>query len=114
MSRVLVWLRRDLRPGDHPALSAGLRDAAEVATVLCFEGRLLYGRHRSGPRTQFMIECLQDPERSLRLRERGGGLIVLDGPPEQELPRLARRLDAEAVHASADIGPFARRRDARV
>ena len=112
MRTALVWLRRDLRVHDHPALSAALQHADEVIVAFCLDRRLLCGRHRSGPRTQFMIECLQDLERSLR--GRGSGLIVLRGVPEQELPRLARRLGAEAVYASADTGPFACRRDAGV
>ncbi len=112
MNTVLVWLRRDLRVHDHPALSAALDAADEVVPVFCLERRLLCGRHRSGPRTQFMLDCLQDLEDSLRQRD--SGLVVLDGPPEQELASLAHRLGARAVHASADVGPFARRRDTRV
>ena len=112
MSTALVWLRRDLRIRDHPALAAALARADEVVPVFCLDRRLICGRHRSGARTQFMIECLRDLERSLRAR--GSGLVVLDGPPEQELPRLARRLGARAVHATADVGPFARRRDTSV
>lgn len=110
MSAALLWLRRDLRVCDHPALSAALEQADKVIPVFCLDRRLLCGRHRSGARTQFMIECLRDLERSLQKRE--SGLVILDGRPERELPRLARRLGAKAVHASADIGPFARRRDA--
>jgi len=112
MSTALVWLRRDLRLHDHPALAAALGDVDEVVPVFCLDRRLARGRHRSAPRTQFMIDCLHDLERSLRERE--SGLVVLDGPPERELPGLARRLGARAVHASADVGPFASRRDAGV
>ena len=59
-----------------------------------------------------MLECLQDLDRSLRAR--GSRLIVRDGLPECELPRLAGSLCARAVHASADVGPFARSRNERV
>jgi deoxyribodipyrimidine photo-lyase len=74
--------------------------------------RLLHGRHSSGPRTQFLLECLQDLDYSLR--ERGSRLVVRRGPPERMLVSLARELGAERVHFSADIGPFARARDERV
>jgi deoxyribodipyrimidine photo-lyase len=107
----LLWYRRDLRVADHPALHAAL-EAGRVVPVFCLDDRLLHGRHASGPRTQFLLECLRDLDRSLR--ERGSGLVVRHGRPERELVRLAREVDATAVHASADGGPFAARRDVRV
>jgi deoxyribodipyrimidine photo-lyase len=108
----LVWLRRDLRLRDHPALRAALTEADWVIPVFCFDQTLLRGRHASGPRTQFLLDCLADLDRSLR--KRGSGLVVRHGTPERELPALARELDARSVHFSADVGPFARRREARV
>jgi deoxyribodipyrimidine photo-lyase len=108
----LLWLRRDLRLQDHPALAAALGGGDAVVPVFCFDRRLLRGRHRSGPRTQFLLECLQDLDRSLK--ERGSGIVIREGHPEQELPRLAAELGAVSVHASEDVSPFARRRDERV
>jgi len=108
----LLWLRRDLRVHDHPALEAARRDADALVPVFCFDDRLLHGRHASGPRTQFLLECLADLDKSLR--KRGSGLVVRHGRPEQELPALARECGARELHFSADVGPFARSRDARV
>jgi deoxyribodipyrimidine photo-lyase len=108
----LVWLRRDLRLHDHPALGAALAEADQVIVVFCFDDALLHGRHASGPRTQFLLECLADLDRSLRAR--GSRLVVRRGPPQRELPALAEELDARSVHFSADIGPFARERELRV
>jgi deoxyribodipyrimidine photo-lyase len=100
----LVWLTRDLRAHDHPALRAALDRHERVVPVFCFDPRLLRGRHASGSRTQFMLECLGE------LDERLGGIVFRHGPPERELPVLARELRSETVHASADVGPFAARR----
>jgi deoxyribodipyrimidine photo-lyase len=108
----LVWLRRDLRLHDHPPLRAALDGHDRVVPVFCFDDGLLHGRHASGPRTQFLLDCLADVGASLR--SRGSGLVVRRGPPEQELLRLARQVDAGAIHCSADVSPFARRRDERV
>jgi len=108
----LLWLRRDLRVHDHPALEAARAGADALVPVFCFDDRLLHGRHASGPRTQFMLECLADLDRSLR--KRGSRLVVRHGRPEREIPRLARETHATAVHVSPDVGPFARARDARV
>jgi deoxyribodipyrimidine photo-lyase len=105
----LVWFTRDLRVHDHPALRAALDRAERIVPVFCFDDRLLAGRNASGPRTQFMLECLAD------LDERVGGILVTRrGPPERELPALAREAGAGELHFSADSGPFARRRIDRV
>jgi deoxyribodipyrimidine photo-lyase len=108
----LLWLRRDLRVHDHPALEAARAGAAALVPVFCFDDRLLHGRHASGPRTQFMLECLDDLDRSLRAR--GSRLIVRHGPPEKEIPRLVRETNATAVHVSSDVSVFSRSRDRRV
>jgi deoxyribodipyrimidine photo-lyase len=107
--RALVWLTRDLRVHDNPALLAALGRADAIVPVFCFDDRLLRGRHASGPRTQFMLECLEDLEERV-----GGTLVVRRGPPERELPVLAREARARELHFSADSGPFARRRIERV
>jgi len=105
----LLWLTRDLRLHDHPALRAALERSDRVVPVFCLDDRLLHGRHSSGPRTQFMLDCLHD------LREQlDGNLFMRRGTPERELAALAREVDAREVHASADYGPFARRRLASV
>ncbi len=108
----LLWLRRDLRMHDHPALEAARGAAAQLVPVFCFDERLLRGRHASGPRTQFLLECLADLDRSLRAR--GSRLVVRHGRPEEEIPNLAREVKASSMHFSGDVSGFARARDARV
>jgi len=107
----ILWLRRDLRVHDHPALEAARLRAEHLVPVFCFDDRLLHGRHASGPRTQFLLECLADLDRSLRAR--GSHLVVRRGRPEVEIPKLAAEIGAEAVHLSADVSAFARDRDRR-
>jgi deoxyribodipyrimidine photo-lyase len=108
----ILWLRRDLRLHDHPALRAALDSADTVLPVFCFDDGLLRGRHASGPRTQFLLESLAELDAGLR--DRGSRLLVRHGPPQRELPALAAQAGAEAVHLSADVGPFARRRQREV
>ncbi len=107
----ILWLRRDLRIHDHPALEAA-RVEDRMIPVFCFDDGLLRGRHASGPRTQFMLECLAGLDEALRAR--GSRLFVRHGPPERELVALARDTGADTVHVSADVSPFARRRQASV
>jgi deoxyribodipyrimidine photo-lyase len=106
----LLWYRRDLRVVDHVSLRAATEGDGMVP-VFCLDDRLLGGRHASGPRTQFLLECLSDLDDALR--DRGSGLVVRRGPPERELPALATEVGASAVHATADVGPYAQRRDER-
>jgi deoxyribodipyrimidine photo-lyase len=108
----IIWFRRDLRVHDHPALRAALAGHDTVIPFFCLDDRLLRGRHASGPRTQFMLECLADLARALRAR--GGDLVVRRGAPERELAALVDELEAAEVHATADVSPFARERDRRV
>jgi deoxyribodipyrimidine photo-lyase len=107
----LLWLRRDLRLHDHPALSAAAR-AEKMTVAFCFDDQLLGGRHRSGPRTQFMLQSLA--ELGDALKARGSQLFVVDGDPATELRELAHRVAATEVHFSSDVGPFARRRQREV
>jgi deoxyribodipyrimidine photo-lyase len=111
MSGSLLWLRRDLRLHDHPALAAAA-GSERMTPAFCFDERLLAGRHASGPRTRFMLECLA--ELGAQLRDRGSHLFVLRGDPATELRALAERIAASELHLTADVGPFARRRQREV
>ncbi len=104
----LVWFRRDLRLHDHPALCAALSSHDTVLPVFCLDDRLLRGRHASGPRAQFMLECLADLGE--QLARRGSRLVIRRGRPERVLPQLARQTGAREVYFTRDVTPFARRR----
>lgn len=108
----LVWFRRDLRLHDHPALIAALASHDEVVPVFCLDDRLLHGRHASGPRTQFLLECLRDLD--ARLVGRGSQLVIRRGRPEQVLADLVRETGADEVHFTRDVTPYARSRGAAV
>ena len=107
----ILWLRRDLRVHDLPALWAGARDD-QVVPCFCLDDHLLHGRHASGPRTQFLLECLADVDSSLR--QLGSGLVIRHGDPSDQLAGLAAEVDADTVHISADVSPLATRRDRAV
>jgi deoxyribodipyrimidine photo-lyase len=65
MTTAILWLRRDLRLHDHPALHAARAGADRLVPVFVLDDRLLHGRHASGPRTQFLLECLSDLDAAL-------------------------------------------------
>ena len=111
-STALLWYRRDLRVADHPALTLAVREYERVVPVFVLDDALLHGRFASTPRTAFMLGCLRALDEALR--ERGSGLVVRHGRPEDELVALAAGVGAEAVLWTSDVAPYARARDRRV
>ncbi len=101
---MVLWLRRDLRLDDHPALVAAVEAGDEVVPLFVLDPRL---RGPSGaPRLAFLAGCLAE------LRERTGGALVLrSGDPVREVPRLAAEVDAPVVVVTGDSGPYGRQRD---
>ena len=92
-STAIVWFRRDLRVHDHPALSAAVAGHDRVVPVFVLDDALLRGRYRSGARTRFMLGCLEHLDAALA--DRGSGLVVRHGRPEEELAALAAALPGE-------------------
>jgi deoxyribodipyrimidine photo-lyase len=111
-STAVVWFRRDLRVHDHPALVAALAAHEGLVPLFVLDDALLHGRYCGGPRAAFMLRCLHALDAALR--ERGSGLVVRHGPPEQEVVAVAREVGADAVYWTSDVAPYARRRDRRV
>ncbi|TWG96456.1 deoxyribodipyrimidine photo-lyase [Nocardioides sp. J9] len=109
MSPSILWFRRDLRLGDHPALLAAAADGP-VLPVFVLDDALL------GPagaaRRAFLVRSLRALDAALR--EHGPGLVVRHGRPEEVLPELVAEVGASAVHVSADFAPYGSARDARV
>ena len=113
LDRVLVWFRRDLRDVDHAALSEALRRARRVYCAFVFDRTILDALPtRADRRVEFIRESLCELDRALR--RRGGALIVRHAIATDEIPRLARELDVDAVFANRDYEPQAKARDAAV
>ncbi|BBZ05070.1 deoxyribodipyrimidine photo-lyase [Mycolicibacterium chitae] len=107
MTQRLLWLRRDLRLADHPALLAAAADDAEVLACHVLEPRLT--AHAGPRRLQFLYDSLRE------LRDRlDGRLLITRGRAESRIPALAKAIGAESVHVSADYTPFSLRRDEAV
>lgn len=102
----LLWFRRDLRSLDHPALSKAA-DSDEVLACFVLDPRL---EASSGQRRlQFLGDSLRQLQDDL-----DGRLLVTRGEPEKQIPRIAKEIDASAVHISEDFAPYGKRRDERV
>jgi deoxyribodipyrimidine photo-lyase len=111
MTATLLWLRRDLRVHDHPALVSARGEGTVFALFVL--DPLLLGAPTTGPRrVRFLLESLAELRRDLAAR--GIPLLIREGPPEVWVPEIARALGARSVHMSQDVTPYARRRDRRV
>ncbi len=109
MPDTVLWLRRDLRLDDHPALHAAAQaaDGAAVLPLFVLDPRLL--QHAGVARTAWLLRSLKEWRSAA-----GTDLVVRTGDPSQVVPQVARELGARSVHVSADFGPFGSGRDIRV
>lgn len=105
MTRPTVcWFRRDLRLDDHPALAAAARTGGPVLALYVLDPALL--GPAGPPRRRFLAAALG------ALQELTGAQVaVVSGDPAQVVPAVAAAVDAPAVFATADFGPYGRRRD---
>ncbi|OCB36482.1 deoxyribodipyrimidine photolyase [Mycobacterium malmoense] len=106
MTFALLWLRRDLRLRDHPALAAAAQNE-QVLACFVLDPRL---EASSGERR---LQYLGDALRRLR-SDLDGRLLVTRGLPHERIPRIVEEIGASSVHVSTDFAPFGRRRDDRV
>ena len=102
----VLWFRRDLRLGDHPALTAAAA-AGEVVGLFVLDPALW---ENGGPARRAWIAA------SVRALAEAtdGALVVKVGDPAVVVPEVARTAGAGVVHVTAETTPYGRRRDARV
>src|SRR5579871_5177360 len=105
----VLWLRRDLRLGDHPALAAAAA-TGPVLPLFVLDPALLDAA--GAPRKAFLFASLRALDEDLRTRS--GNLVVRAGSPERVVPAVAAECGADSVHVSADYGPYGWERDRRV
>ncbi len=103
----VLWFRRDLRTGDHPALLAATECADAVLGVFVLDDDLL--RPAGAVRRAFLYDCLRALDDQL-----SGRLLVVSGRPTDVLPQVAAAVGASSVHVTADCGPYGRTRDEAV
>jgi len=102
----ILWLRRDLRRTDHPALNAAAQDGPVVA-LFVVEPRLwrAAGPVRRGWIAATVLAAREDFD---------GRLCVRVGRPETVLRSLCDEHEARVVHHTRETTPWAVRRDGRV
>lgn len=101
----ILWLRRDLRLADHPALQA----AAAAGPVVPLFVRDPSLRTAGTPRRARLETSLEAYAASV-----DGALVVRSGDPADVLADVATEVGATSVHVTGEYTPYARQRDAAV
>lgn len=122
-SVTILWLRRDLRLADHPALIAAAEHAQKsggtLLPIFIWESDLIRGPRSSTNRTWFLRESLA--ELTGELAARGSTLLELQGPATTAFPALVTELRAAGIGTGSidafitrDHTPYALARDRAV
>lgn len=103
----VLWLRRDLRRGDLPALGVAAADGDPVAPLFVLDPALVAS---AGPvRRAWLARTL-----AATVQAYEGALHVRVGDPAAVVPAFAREVGARGVHVTRETTPYGGRRDERV
>ena len=101
----ILWLRRDLRRRDHPALAAASEDGP-VLPLYVADPR---AAEVSAVRWKGLAGVLEELRESY-----DGALVVRVGDPARVVPQVALEVGASAVHVTPDFTPGGIRVDEQV
>ena len=104
----LVLLTRDLRVHDHPALVAAA-EARRTIVLFVLDEWILSRPYAAPNRLRILLDALSDVRTALR--GLGNDLVITRGRPAAVVRDLAVRHGVGAIHCSADLSAFARRRE---
>ncbi len=102
----IVWLRRDLRMADNPALYAAAQQGPVIA-VYVLDDECAKGHTYGGASRWWLHHSLESLSKSLG--SRNARLILRRGDAVEELAKLAEETGAETVHANRHYEPWWRK-----
>ena len=106
-SRSILWFRRDLRIGDHPALNAAIEAGDEIVPVFILDEKSnFYGGSK---RKAYFSQSLRELDKSL-----GNKLQIITGDQISVLKELKKKYSADSVHISAEYEPTGAALDAKI
>ncbi|MEC4983456.1 MAG: FAD-binding domain-containing protein [Oscillatoria sp. PMC 1068.18] len=109
---ILFWHRRDLRITDNLGLAAARKETNKIVGVFCFDPGILEADDVAPARVKYLVGCLSELQASYQ--QAGSELLILQGKPSQEIPKLAVAVSAKAVYWNWDVEPYAKKRDRQV
>lgn len=106
MKTAIVWFKTDLRLHDNETLVKAMAQGTQIIPVYCFdeahfETTQLGFKKVGSFRAQFLLESLQDLDESLR--ELGSGLLIVQGKPEIEIPKIVQQYKVQKVLAKREV-----------
>lgn len=105
----LHWFRKNLRLHDNPALCEAIKESDDFLALYILPPSIPDG-NISANRWNFLIECLEDLNRSLT--SIGSRLLVVQGYPAQVIPKLLKCLHITKLTFESESEPFSKQRDA--
>lgn len=110
--KTLFWHRRDLRIEDNKGLYSALKDSEEVQPVFIFDTNILDRLPKNDQRILFICYYINILQKFYW--ERGSSLLILEGNPEDILPKLCKKHGFNKVYTNRDYEPYAQQRDRNV
>jgi deoxyribodipyrimidine photo-lyase len=106
MKTAIVWFKTDLRLNDNETLVNALTQSECIIPVYCIDEshfkKTEFGFNKTGAiRAKFLLESLQNLDHNLR--DLGSGLIVLQGNPAIEIPKIVQKYKAQKVFAKKEV-----------
>jgi deoxyribodipyrimidine photo-lyase len=107
LKRSIIWFRRDLRIGDHPALNSAIAAGDEVVPLFILDRQQI---DEAGSKLlAYMSNSLRALDQSL-----GNRLHIIEGDQVEVLRELIDLYNVTSVHISAEPERYGSERDARV
>ena len=105
--RNIIWFRRDLRIGDHPALLEAIKSCDEIVPLFILDKKQI---DEAGAKLlAYMGQSLRALDESL-----GNKLHIIEGDQVEVLKDLIARYNVKEVHISDEYERYGAARDARV
>ncbi|TDQ77171.1 deoxyribodipyrimidine photo-lyase [Sphingobacterium yanglingense] len=103
---ILVWFRNDLRTHDNEVLQSAIQKADFIIPVYIFDPRY-YQENKFGFKNtgEFRADYIAQTVFSLKqkLQSLGGDLLTYEGYPEQIIPQLVQKYDADEVYHHREV-----------
>ena len=105
--RNIIWFRRDLRIGDHPALLEAIKNSDEIVPLFILDKSQI--AEAGAKLLAYMGQSLRALDKSL-----GNKLHIIEGDQVEILKDLIARYNVKEVHISDEYERYGAARDARV
>lgn len=105
----ILWLRRDLRRHDHPALLKAHEDAGSAGVLPLFVIDPVLWKSAGPARRGWLAATLKATNSAYADR-----LVIRLGDPAVVVPKVAREIGAARVHVTRETTPYGARRDRKI